>query len=125
MPAGTSPSEFLWGIGFAMLGSACYEFIKAQVLRQASADKGVEIGLRPRIDLALVGYAMLGAPLSAALLILIIHEAHGATGFGDPTWFQSAAGFMFVGPAGPKIVIKAVGYFVATIGSRFGGKAAP
>lgn len=121
MPPGASLNEFAWGCAFAIFGAFAYQFIKAQARRQAAADKDVPVADRPEIDKALVGYAMFGAPLSAACLIFVIHQFHGATGFGDTTWLQSAAGFMVAGAAGPELVLKVVGALVTFIGSKSGG----
>jgi hypothetical protein len=122
MPPGASMQEFVWGILFAMFGAFCYQFIAGQVARQIATDAHVPIAQLPRVDRVMVAYAVLGAPLSAAFLIFGIHYFHGATGFGDTTFFQSVAGFMAAGAAGPKIVIKAVAAIVALISSRIGGK---
>lgn len=124
MPPGASLNEFIWGCIFAMFGAFCYQFIAAQVARQIATDANVPEAQLPRVDLRTLGYAMCGAPLSAAFLIFGIHYFHGATGFGDTTFFQSVAGFMAAGAAGPKIVIKAVAAIVAVVSSRFGGKTA-
>lgn len=121
MPPGASPTEFVWGIFFSILGAASYQFIEAFAARQQAAADHVPVSERPTIDIVLLGYAMCGGALSAAVLILGIHEWHGTTGFGDPTWLQSAAGFMVAGPVGPKIVIKAVAAITAFISSRIGG----
>lgn len=124
MPPGASLNEFVWGCCFSIMGAFAYQFIEALAARQKAADANIPMDQRPRIDLIMLGYAMCGAPMSAAFLIFGIHQFNGATGFGDTTWFQSAAGFMVAGAAGPKIVIKSVGAIVALIGSRIGGKAA-
>lgn len=124
MPPGASMNEFLYGCVFAMFGAFCYQFIAAQVARQVATDQHVPIDQLPRVDIRTVGYAMCGAPLSAAFLIFGIHYFKGATGFGDTTFFQSVAGFMAAGAAGPKIVIKAVAAIVTLVGSRLGGKPA-
>ncbi len=122
LPLGSSPVEFLWGMGWAMFGSFCWEFIQAGAKRQAAIDQGVPASERPTIDRVMVGYAMAGAPLSAAFLIFAIHQFRGMTGFGDPSFMLSAVGFMVAGPTGPKIVIKAVGTIVTLVSSRIGGK---
>ncbi len=122
VPPGASPWEFVWGIAFAMLGAFCWQYIVALARRQIEADNNVPIDQRSRVDNTLVVYAVLGAPLSAAVFIVGIHLAKGATGFGDLTWIQSAGGFMVVGPVGPKIVIKAVATIITFVSSRFGGK---
>lgn len=123
MPSGASFNEFVWGCVFAILGAFCFQFIAAQVARQIATDAHVPQDQLPRVDIRMVGYAMCGAPLSAALLIFGIHYFKGATGFGDTTFFQSVGGFMAAGAAGPKIVIKAVAAIVSLISSRLGGKA--
>lgn len=123
MPPGASLNEFIWGSVFAIFGAFCFQFIAAQVARQVASDAHVPADQLPRVDIRMVGYAMCGAPLSAAFLIFGIHYFKGATGFGDTTFFQSVAGFMAAGAAGPKIVIKAVAAIVALISSRLGGKA--
>jgi hypothetical protein len=122
MPPGASMQEFVWGILFACFGAFCYQFIAGQVARQIATDAHVASADLPRVDRVMVAYAVLGAPLSAAFLIFGIHYFHGATGFGDTTFFQSVAGFMAAGAAGPKIVIKAVAAIVAFVSSRLGGK---
>lgn len=120
MPPGASLNEFVWGCIFSMGGAFAYSFIQAMAQRQEAADKNVPIDQRPTIDLVMLGYAICGAPMSCALLIFGIHQFHGATGFGDTTWFQSAAGFMVAGAAGPKMVIKAVALIVGLVSSRMG-----
>ena len=122
MPPGASANEFLWGMGFAMFGAFCFQFIAAQVARQIATEAHVPVVDLPRLDRTMLGYAMCGAPLSAAFLIFGIHYFKGATGFGDTTFFQSVAGFMAAGAIGPKIVIKASASIVAFISSRLGGK---
>ncbi len=122
MPAGASFYEFMFGCMFAMIGAAAYQFIEAFVARQIAADKGVPIGERPIIDRVMLGYAMFGAPLSAAFLMFGVHYFKGTTGFGDTTFLQSVAGFMAAGAAGPKIVIKGVATIVTLINSKLGGK---
>ena len=124
MPPGASIDEFIWGCLFAILGAFCYQFIAAQVARQMAADAHVPEGDMPRVDIRTLGYSMCGAPLSAAMLIFIIHYFHGTAGFGDVSFFKSVAGFMASGAAGPKIVIKAVATIVTFVGSRIstGGK---
>lgn len=124
MPPGASLNEFVWGCIFAMFGAFCYQFIAAQVARQMATDAKVPEAQLPRVDLRTLGYAMCGAPLSAAFLTFGIHYFHGSTGFGDTTFFQSIAGYMAAGAAGPKIVIKAVAAIVGLISSRLGGKPA-
>lgn len=121
MPPGASLNEFIWGCVFAIFGAFCFQFIAAQVARQLATDAHVPVAQLPRVDIRTVGYAMCGAPLSAAFLIFGIHYFKGATGFGDTTFFQSVAGFMAAGAAGPKIVIKGVAAIVALISSRLGG----
>jgi len=123
MPPGASMMEFGWGCFFSAVGAFAFQFIAAQVQRQTAADANIPIKDRPTIDWQTVGYAILGAPLSAAALIFGIHYFNGTTGFGDATFFQSVAGFMGAGAAGPKIVIKGVAYIVAFASSRIGGKA--
>lgn len=123
MPPGASLMEFAWGCFFSMCGAFAFQFIAAQVERQNAADAKIPIAERPTIDWQTVGYAILGAPLSASGLIFAIHYFHGSTGFGDTTFFQSIAGFMAAGATGPKIVIKGVAYIVSFASSRMGGKA--
>lgn len=115
-------TEFVWGCIFSMAGAFAFQFIAAQVARQMAADANVPAADRPTIDFVMLGYAICGAPMSAAFLIFAIHQFHGGTGFGDTTWFQSAAGFMAAGAAGPKIVIKGVAYIIALASSRMGDK---
>lgn len=122
MPPGASITEFVWGCVFSMIGAFSFQFIAAQVARQLAADANIPPEQRPTIDFTNLGYAICGAPMSAAFLIFAIHQFQGGTGFGDTTWFQSAAGFMAAGAAGPKIVIKGVAYIVAFASSRMGGK---
>lgn len=122
MPAGASFYEFLWGCLFAILGACAYQFIRAQDARQRAADQGVAIPDRPRIDIVMLGYSACGAPMAAACLIYVIHKAGGATGFGDTTWLQSAAGYMVAGAAGPPIVFKVVGAFTALMSSSKSGE---
>lgn len=124
MPPGASLNEFVWGCLFSVMGAFAYQFIDALAARQKAADANIPVAQRPTIDMVMLGYAMCGAPMSAAFLIFGIHQFNGATGFGDTTWFQSAAGFMVAGAAGPKIVIKSVGSIVGLVNSRIGGKAA-
>lgn len=121
MPGGASFYEFMWGCFFAMLGACSFQFIRAQDARQKAADKGVPVEQRPRIDIVMVGYAMLGAIISAACMIYAVHQFGGATGFGDATWLQSVAGYMVAGAAGPPLVLKMVGYFTNLMGSKAGG----
>lgn len=121
MPPGASASEFVWGCIFGMVGAFAYQFIRAQVSRQKAADAGIAIADRPKIDVVMLGYSILGAPLASACLIFAIHQWHGATGFGDATWLQSAAGFMVAGAAGPEVVTKVVGALLNLIGSKTGG----
>ena len=68
MPAGASFYEFLWGCIFAIAGAFAYQFICAQSARQKAADANVPINERPKIDMTMVGYAMFGAPMSAACI---------------------------------------------------------
>lgn len=121
MPPGASAYEFGWGCAFGIAGAFTYQFIKAQAMRQAAADKNVPIVDRPKIDVTMLGYSMCGAPLASACLIFVIHQFQGATGFGDTTWLQSAAGFMVAGAAGPEMVAKVVGALLSFIGSKSGG----
>lgn len=125
MPPGASLNEFVWGCIFAMAGAFAYSFIQAMAQRQEAADAKVPLAERPTIDLVMLGYAICGAPMSCALLIFGIHQFSGSTGFGDTTWFQSAAGFMVAGAAGPKIVIKGVAAIVGLVSSRIGGSKQP
>lgn len=122
MPAGASFNEFIWGCIFAIAGAFAFQFIKAQAARQTAADNNVPIADRPRIDVTMLGYAVCGAPMAAACLIYLIHVMGGATGFGDSTWLQSAAGYMVAGAAGPPLVFKIVGAIIAAAGSiKIGG----
>lgn len=122
MPPGASVNEFVWGCIFSIVGAFAYQFIEAQANRQKAAEQNVPIIDRPKIDVVMLGYSMCGAPMAAACLIFAIHQFHGATGFGDTTWLQSAAGFMVAGAAGPKLVFKVVGALTAFVGSKTGGK---
>jgi hypothetical protein len=124
MPPGASLNEFIWGCLFAIIGAFSYQFVEAQALRQAAADRGIAAADRPKIDMVMVGYSMFGAPMAAACLIYIIHQFWGGTGFGAANWLQSAAGFMVAGAAGPKLVFKVVGAFLAFASSKTGGKTA-
>lgn len=124
MPAGASFNEFIWGCIFSAAGAFAYQFIGAQAARQKAADANVPISDRPKIDFTMLGYSVCGAPMAAACLIYAIHSMGGATGFGDTTWLQSAAGYMVAGAAGPTIVFKVVGAFTTFVSSiKFGGKA--
>lgn len=122
MPPGASINEFIWGCFFAIIGACAFQFIAAQAQRQAAADKNVPMADRPKIDIVMLGYSMCGAPMAAACLIFAIHQFKGATGFGDTTWLQSAAGFMVAGAAGPKMVFKVVGALTSLMGSKTGDK---
>jgi hypothetical protein len=124
MPPGASVNEFLWGCIFSIVGAFAFQFIGAQAQRQQAAEKNIPIADRPKIDVVMLGYSMCGAPMAAACLIFAIHQFHGATGFGDTTWLQSAAGFMVAGAAGPKMVFKIVGALTGLVGSKTGDKVA-
>jgi hypothetical protein len=123
MPPGASINEFVWGCIFSIVGAFAYQFIEAQANRQKAAEQNIPVSERPKIDVVMLGYSMCGAPMAAACLIFAIHQFHGATGFGDTTWLQSAAGFMVAGAAGPKMVFKVVGALTGLMGSKTGGKA--
>lgn len=125
MPQGATIYEFLWGIFFAVCGSCCYQFIEAAAARKAAEQAHVPIKDRPEIDMVLVAYSMCGAPLSAIILISVVHASHGTMGFGELGYAKSAFGFSVAGPVGPKIVIKLVGYISGLISSRLGGNAKP
>jgi hypothetical protein len=123
MPPGASFNEFVWGCLFSIAGAFAYQFITAQAARQKAADANIPIDDRPKIDITMLGYSMCGAPMASACLIYAIHSMGGATGFGDTTWLQSAAGYMVAGAAGPTIVFKIVGAFTTFVSSlRIGGK---
>lgn len=113
--------EFVIGIICAMAGAFCFQFIAGQVARQQAIDAHVANADLPQVDRVTLSYAVLGAPLSAAFLIAGIHYLKGITGFGDPTFLQSVAGFMAAGAVGPKIVIKSVASITSFISSKMGG----
>lgn len=122
MPPGASWQEFVFAMLCAMAGAFCFQFIAGQVARQNAIDAHVAQADLPRVDRVMVAYAVLGAPLSAAFLVVVIHYGKGATGFGDPTFLQSVGGYMAAGAVGPRIVIKGVAAIVALASSKIGGK---
>lgn len=98
MPPGATLGQFLVDAGISIFGAYCYQFIYTQFLRQVSADKGVPMEQRPKLDRVTLGYAMCGAPMATAALIYFIHALGGSGGL------DSIPGFMAAGALGPQLV---------------------
>lgn len=107
--------EYVPGTIFAIIGAIGWQFIAAQVAREAAAKNGTPLSQRPTIDLVTVGYAIFGAPLASGALIALIHL------FGGTANFLSLGGFMLAGAAAPTIVSRAVGLFVGLLPKQSSG----
>lgn len=111
--------EYVPGTIFAIIGAIGWQFIAAQVAREAAAKNGTPMDKRPTIDFVTLGYAIFGAPLASGALIALIHM------FGGTANFLSLGGFMLAGAAAPTITSRAVGLFIGVLPKQPPGGPAP
>lgn len=91
--------DFGIATGLSALGALSYQFLKAQMTREAEAAKGVPVEKRSQLDYKTLTYACMAAPLATGLLMWVI----GALG-GTANSLYSIGGFYAAGAMAPQLI---------------------
>lgn len=108
--------EIVWGGALSIFGAFAWQFLSAKKDREEAIAKGKTGVDVPRIDLRILGYAMISAPLASGLLIWLIHSAGGVV-----TSYSSIGLFMGVGAVAPQFVPMALSPLMRFLSGLTGG----